>query len=41
MPYQEAARLLLRQSVLDAMRDLLFEKDWSDITMSDVAAGAG
>ncbi|ABG98098.1 possible transcriptional regulator, TetR family protein [Rhodococcus jostii RHA1] len=41
VPYQEAARLLLRQSVLDAMRDLLFEKDWSDITMSDVAAGAG
>ncbi|QQZ11732.1 TetR/AcrR family transcriptional regulator [Rhodococcus sp. 21391] len=41
VPYQEAARLLLRQSVLDAMRDLLFEKDWSDITMSDVAVGAG
>ncbi|WP_072687934.1 TetR family transcriptional regulator [Rhodococcus marinonascens] len=41
VPYQEAARLLLRRSVLDAMRDLLVEKDWSDITMSDVAAGAG
>ncbi|MFZ2172616.1 MAG: TetR family transcriptional regulator [Rhodococcus sp. (in: high G+C Gram-positive bacteria)] len=41
VPYQEATRLLLRQSVLDAMRDLLVEKDWSDITMSDVASGAG
>ncbi|MEV0946039.1 TetR family transcriptional regulator [Rhodococcus sp. NPDC049939] len=39
--YQEATRLLLRRSVLDSMRDLLVENDWSDITMSDVAAGAG
>ncbi|AOW94425.1 TetR family transcriptional regulator [Rhodococcus sp. WMMA185] len=41
VPYQEATRLLLRRSVLDAMRDLLFDNDWSSITMADVAAGAG
>jgi AcrR family transcriptional regulator len=41
IPYQEAARKLLRESVLDAMRDLLTERDWSDITMSDVARSAG
>lgn len=41
MPYQEATRLLLRQSVLDAMRELLTEKDWSEITMADVAVAAG
>jgi AcrR family transcriptional regulator len=41
IPYQEAARRLLRESVLDAMRELLFERDWSAITMSDVAKAAG
>ncbi|MFC9787721.1 TetR family transcriptional regulator [Rhodococcus sp. NPDC127528] len=41
VPYQQAARTLLRDSVLGAMRDLLAVKDWSEITMTDVAAGAG
>lgn len=41
VPYQEAARRLLRGSVLDAMRELLGDRDWSAITMSDVARAAG
>ena len=41
MPYAEASRVLLRDSVLDAMRDLLLMRDWSAITLSDVARAAG
>jgi len=41
MPYAEASRVLLRDSVLDAMRDLLLTRDWSAITLSDVARAAG
>lgn len=41
MPYAEASRALLRDSVLDAMRDLLETRDWSAITLSDVARAAG
>ncbi len=41
MPYAEASRVLLRDSVLDAMRDLLMARDWSAITLSDVARAAG
>ena len=41
MPYAEASRVLLRDSVLDAMRDLLQSRDWSAITLSDVAHAAG
>ncbi len=41
MPYAEASRNLLRDSVLDAMRDLLLMRDWSAITLSDVARVAG
>ena len=41
MPYAEASRLLLRDSVLDAMRELLLTRDWSAITLSDVARAAG
>ncbi|WP_040791948.1 TetR/AcrR family transcriptional regulator [Nocardia paucivorans] len=41
IPYQEAARELLRTAVLDAMRELLFDRDWSKITLSDVATAAG
>ncbi len=41
MPYAEASRLLLRDSVLDAMRDLLLTRDWSAVTLSDVARAAG
>jgi len=41
IPYSEASRVLLRDSVLDAMRDLLLTRDWSAITLSDVARAAG
>ena len=41
LPYAEASRVLLRDSVLDAMRDLLMTRDWSAITLSDVARTAG
>jgi AcrR family transcriptional regulator len=41
VPYAEASRLLLRDSILDGMRALLVIKDWSSITLSDVAKAAG
>jgi AcrR family transcriptional regulator len=41
MPYAEASHVLLRDSVLDAMRDLLLARDWSAITLADVARAAG
>src|SRR6516225_1547639 len=41
VPYAEASRVLLRDSVLDAMRDLLLARDWSAITLTDVARAAG
>jgi AcrR family transcriptional regulator len=41
VPYAEASRALLRDSVLDAMRDLLLTRDWSAITLADVARVAG
>lgn len=41
MPYAEASRVLLRDSVLDAMRDLLLARDWSAVTLADVARAAG
>lgn len=41
VPYAEASKVLLRDLVLDAMRDLLLTKDWSSITLSDVAKMAG
>src|SRR5918994_4072161 len=40
-PYQEAARELLRQTVFDAARDQLSRQTWSEITMADIASGAG
>ena len=40
-PYQEAARELLRQTVFDAARELLGTQPWSEITMADIASGAG
>lgn len=40
-PYQEAARELLRQTVFDAARDQLSSRPWSEITMADIASGAG
>ena len=39
--YAEASRVLLRDSILDGMRDLLGERDWSSITLTDVAKAAG
>jgi AcrR family transcriptional regulator len=33
--------VLLRDSVLDAMRDLLRSRDWSSVTLADVAKAAG
>ncbi|MGB8402912.1 TetR family transcriptional regulator [Mycobacterium sp. MAA66] len=41
VPYAEASRVLLRHSILDGMRELLVAKDWSSITLSDVARSAG
>jgi AcrR family transcriptional regulator len=41
VPYAEASRALLRDSVLDAMRELLVSRDWSAITLADVARVAG
>ncbi|MGH3676707.1 MAG: TetR family transcriptional regulator AlkX [Mycobacterium sp.] len=41
IPYAEASRVLLRDSILDGMRDLLLSRDWSAITLSDVARAAG
>ena len=40
-PYQEAARELLRKTVFDAARDQLSGRPWSEITMADIATGAG
>ncbi|MEU5842827.1 TetR family transcriptional regulator [Rhodococcus sp. NPDC047139] len=41
VPFHEASRVLLRSTILDAMRELLAERDWSAVTMSDVARTAG
>ena len=39
--YAEASRVLLRDSILDGMREMLLARDWSSITLSDVARAAG
>ena len=39
--YAEASRVLLRDSILDGMREMLLARDWSQITLSDVAKAAG
>ena len=41
IPYAEASRVLLRDSILDGMREMLLTRDWSSITLSDVAKAAG
>lgn len=41
VPFSEASRGLLRDSVLDAMYEQLLRKDWSAITLSDIAQAAG
>ncbi len=33
--------MLLRDSILDGMREMLLDRDWSSITLSDVAKAAG
>ena len=40
-PYQNSAFALMRNGVLDAMQRLLVERQWSTITMADVARTAG
>ncbi|NMO01788.1 TetR/AcrR family transcriptional regulator [Gordonia sp. TBRC 11910] len=39
--YAQASKALLRNSLLDALRDLLVDRDWSAITMTHVAKAAG
>lgn len=39
--YAQESRSLLRNSLLDGLRGLLVERDWSQIRMSDVATAAG
>lgn len=41
LPYAEAARELLRDSLLDAAVDLLEDRTWSQVTMAGIAKGAG
>jgi AcrR family transcriptional regulator len=40
-PYPVAARELLRNTLLDAARDLLQQRPWSEVTMADIAGAAG
>jgi AcrR family transcriptional regulator len=40
-PYPVAARELLRETLLDAARRELEHRDWSEVTMADVASAAG
>jgi len=40
-PYPQAARKLLRETLLTAGRDEVQQRPWSEITMADIAAAAG
>jgi AcrR family transcriptional regulator len=40
-PYPQAARELLRETLLGAARDELRRRSWSEITMAEIAAAAG
>jgi AcrR family transcriptional regulator len=40
-PYPQAAKALLRETVFGAARDGLLRRNWSEITMSDIASAAG
>ena len=40
-PYAAAARELLRSRLLEAVREQLRDRDWSDVTMAEVARAAG
>jgi AcrR family transcriptional regulator len=39
--YAEEARALMRERLLDAVDDLLADRDWASVTMADIARGAG
>lgn len=39
--YAQASKQLLRNSLLDGLRDLLTQRDWSKVTMADVARQTG
>lgn len=41
MSYRDAARLLLRDTVLDGIGELLATRPWAQVTMAEVAAQAG
>jgi AcrR family transcriptional regulator len=41
VPFAEAARVLLRDTLLDAARDLLRDHEWVDLKMADIASTAG
>ncbi|WP_054054176.1 TetR/AcrR family transcriptional regulator [Alloactinosynnema sp. L-07] len=41
VPYAEAAKALLRDTLLTAAGDLLRERPWPELTMADVAKAAG
>jgi AcrR family transcriptional regulator len=41
VPYSVAARELLRNTLLDAARDQLQGRPWTDVTMADIALAAG
>jgi AcrR family transcriptional regulator len=41
IPYAEASKVFLRDSILDGMREQLLARDWSAITLSHVAKAAG
>jgi len=40
-PYPQAARRLLRETLIAAGRDEVQQRPWSEITMADIAAAAG
>jgi AcrR family transcriptional regulator len=40
-PYPQAARRLLRETLLAAARDEVQQRPWSEITMAEIAAAAG
>jgi AcrR family transcriptional regulator len=41
VPFAEAARALLRDTLLDAANDLLQTSTWADLRMADIASAAG
>lgn len=40
-PYAQAAKELLRETLLDGARELLADRDWADVTMAQIATAAG